>query len=138
MRAILPLLVVLAAPAAADSLPEVEAALDRAIADQRLLFTCETLDREALAFLAEQWAVAVSETVAALTAGGYDAEAVRAFEARAEPEALQPAPDATFLEVRDACWAAAKDVEALRFRWSQTFSISELPEALPPPFGKME
>ncbi len=138
MRAALPLLLALAAPAAADPLPEVEAVLDRAVAEQRLLLTCETLHAEPIALMAEQWAVAVSDTVAALTAGGYDAEAVRAFEERAAPEALQPDPDATFLAVRDACWAAAEDLAALRLRWSQTFRISDLPEALPPPFGQGE
>jgi hypothetical protein len=134
MRTLL-LLALLAAPALAEPIPEVEAALDGALEEQRLLAACFGLDRGVQEVRAEQWSVEVAETVAALEAGGYDAGAIARFREQADPAALAPAPEETFLEVRDRCWARAEEVRALRTRWSQTFRTSALPGSLPAPFG---
>ena len=115
-------LALLAAPAAAQGVPAVEALLDRALAEQRVVLTCTSLALDTHALVREAWTRTVARTAAALRDGGYDGPAVERFLERAAYAALMPAEGATFAEVTALCHA-----DPDWFRRFQNFDYAVLP-----------
>lgn len=126
-RALLPLaaLALASAPVRAAEAEATARALEEAMAEMRVYFTCSALEPETQQFLRDYWSGMVAATLEHLQAEGIGPANLAAFAASAEPDALLPGPEVTFAEVRAYCATEGDWVARLA-----AFDLPQLPQAL--------
>ena len=109
------LTLLLATPATAQIVPTGSPAADillsQAIAEHRVFLTCSTLDLAAHQPIVTAWEADVAEAVRILADHKTSSPALLAFANAARTEALLPAPESPFADIRALCgqhpdWAA--------------------------------
>ncbi|MBL9050214.1 MAG: hypothetical protein JNK19_08900 [Tabrizicola sp.] len=83
--------------------PAADILLSQAIAEHRVFLTCSALDPAIHAQILTNWQRDTTAAAAILAAQDVPDEAIAAFTAAAKPEALLPAPDTSFEDVRQLC-----------------------------------
>ncbi|HQY44807.1 MAG TPA: hypothetical protein PK450_11590 [Paracoccaceae bacterium] len=110
--------------------PAADIVLTQGIADWRVFVTCSSLDYQTNWNVVDELYHDITAASAILKANNVPEEAIAAFAAAADPEALSPAPDTPFAEVQKLCLANADWPE----RWLDrafTFLERDLPRAFP-------
>lgn len=127
-------LTLLTTPATAQIIPTGTPAADitltKGIADWRIFVTCSALDYQTNWSVVDELYHDITAASAILKANNVPQEAIAAFAAAADPEALSPAPDTPFANVLDLCLAHPDWSE----RWLDrafTFLERDLPKAFP-------
>lgn len=125
-------LAVLASPAGAQvastGTPAADILLSQAIAEHRTFLTCSALDPATHAQITTNWERDVAAAAAILSANQVPPDAISAFTAAAEPEALLPAPDTPFEDLRQIC-DASPDWPQRYFQLNLTILELKLPQA---------
>jgi hypothetical protein len=124
----------LTAPAAAQVIPTGSPAADillsQAIAEHRVFLTCSVLDPAMHQAIAQAWETDIATAARLLADRKVTPEAITAFTTAASPQALLPAPDLPFADVRALCdqhpdWSA-------RYAAGSAIRLADsLPGALP-------
>lgn len=103
------LILLLASPATAQVIPTGSPAADillsQAITEHRLFLTCNALDPIGHPIMVQRWEADVAAAAAILRTKGVPRAAIDAFTNAARPEALLPAADIPFAELRQTCLA---------------------------------
>jgi hypothetical protein len=107
--------------------PAADILLSRAIAEHRTFLTCSALDPATHAQIVANWQRDVTAAASILAANQVPAEAISAFTAAAAPEALLPAPDTPFEDLRQIC-DASPDWQERYFQLNLTILALKLPE----------
>ncbi len=110
--------------------PAADIILTQGIADWRLFVTCSALDYQTNWHVVNELYHDITAASAILKANNVPDDAIAAFAAAADPEALSPPPDTPFANVLDLC-LANKDWSD---RWvDQAFTVlgRDLPKAFP-------
>ena len=110
--------------------PAADIILTKGIADWRLFVTCSALDYQTNWHVVNELYHDITAASAILKANNVPDDAIAAFAAAADPEALSPPPDTPFANVLDLC-LANKDWSD---RWvDQAFTVlgRDLPKAFP-------
>ncbi|MDP3195238.1 hypothetical protein [Tabrizicola sp.] len=94
--------------------PAADILLSQAIAEHRVFLTCSALDPQTHARILAGWQADIASATAILAAHNVPPETVAAFTSAADPQALMPADDATWAEVKGLCdthpdWLTAYD-----------------------------
>ena len=127
-------LALLTTPATAQIIPTGTPAADivltQGIADWRVFVTCSALDYQTNWNVVEELYHDITAASAILKANDVPEEAIAAFAAAADPEALSPPPDTPFSNVLDLC-VANKDWPDRWLDRDFTFLERDLPKAFP-------
>lgn len=122
----------LATPASAQIIPTGTPAADillsKAIAEQRVLHTCSAFDAVAHRSIVDLWAMDVNLATEILAANAVPPEAIAAFTAAAAPEALMPAPETPFEDVKQLC-DSHPDWQGRIARFDVIILANDLPKA---------
>jgi hypothetical protein len=126
------LTLLLTSPAQAQIIPTGSPAADillsQAIAEHRVFLTCSALDPELHAQITSNWQTDIAAAATILAAKAVPQDAITAFTTAAQPDALLPAPDTPFEDVRQIC-SAKPDWMAAYFRLNFTVLDLKLPQA---------
>jgi hypothetical protein len=110
--------------------PAADILLSQAIAEQRIFLTCSALDPVTHARVLQNWQRDVAEAAAILTANAIPPEAIAAFQTAAQPEALLPAADTRFADVKALC-DSTPDWQTRYDQLNLTVLALKLPQAFP-------
>jgi hypothetical protein len=124
----------LTTPAAAQIVstgsPTADILLSQAIAEHRVFLTCSAFDPATHQQVLTNWQRDVTTAIAILAANDTPPEAIAAFEAAADPQALMPAEDIPFADVRQLC-DSNPDWQKSYFELNLTVLELKLPQAFP-------
>ena len=129
-----PLLALLATPLSAQVIPTGSPAADillsQAIAEHRVFLTCSALDPQTHAQILTNWQKDTAAAVAILTAQAVPQDAITAFTQAAEPQALMPADDTPWAEVKGLC-DTRPDWQKSYYEFNMTILELKLPKVFP-------
>ncbi len=110
--------------------PAADITLTQGIADWRIFVTCSALDYQTNWSVVDELYHDITAASAILKANNVPQQAIAAFAAAADPEALSPTPDTPFADVQELCLAHPDWSD----RWLDrkfTFLERDLPKAFP-------
>jgi hypothetical protein len=108
--------------------PAADILLSQAITEHRAFLTCSALDPATHAQITENWQRDVTAAAEILTANKVPAEAIAAFTAAAQPQALLPAEGTPFEDVKQFC-DANPDWQTRYYQLNLTILKLKLPKA---------